>query len=61
MTEPDEDGYRLLDFEVNGSIREIKVLDKNLEVKTDEELKQINLILHILDPQFQEQLVSSCQ
>ena len=57
MTEPDEDGYRLLDFEVNGSIREIKVLDKNLEVKTDEELKQINLILHILDPQFQEQLV----
>ena len=39
MTEPDEDGYRLLDFEVNGSIREIKVLDKNLEVKTDRRVK----------------------
>lgn len=35
----DEDGYRLLDFEVNGSIREIKVLDKNLEVKTDRRVK----------------------
>ena len=39
MTEPDEDGYRLLDFEVNGSIRETKVLDKNLEVKTDRRVK----------------------
>ena len=39
MTEPDKDGYRLLDFEVNGSIREIKVLDKNLEVKTDGRVK----------------------
>ena len=29
----------LLDFEVNGSIREIKVLDKNLEVKTDRRVK----------------------
>lgn len=57
MTEPDEDGYRLLDFEVNGSIREIKVLDKNLEVKTDRRVKADKLILHILDPQFQEQLV----
>ena len=39
MTEPDDEGYRLLDFEVNGSIREIKVLDKNLEVKTDRRVK----------------------
>lgn len=39
MSEPDEDGYRLLDFEVNGSIREVKVLDKHLEVKTDGRLK----------------------
>lgn len=39
MSEPDEDGYRLLDFEVNGSIREIKVLDKNLEVKADGRVK----------------------
>ena len=30
---------QLLDFEVNGSIREIKVLDKNLEVKTDRRVK----------------------
>ncbi len=39
MSEPDEDGYRLLDFEVNGSIREIRVLDKNLEVKADGRVK----------------------
>ena len=39
MSEPDEDGYRLLDFEVNGSIREIRVLDKNLEVKADRRVK----------------------
>lgn len=39
MSEPDEDGYRLLDFEVNGSIREIKILDKNLEVKADGRVK----------------------
>ena len=39
MSEPDEDGYRLLDFEVNGSIREIKVLDKNLEVNADGRVK----------------------
>ena len=39
MSEPDEDGYRLLDFEVNGSIREVRVLDKNLEVKADGRVK----------------------
>ncbi|MDD4370626.1 MAG: pyruvate carboxylase [Anaerostipes sp.] len=39
MTEPDEEGYRLLSFEVNGAVREIKVLDKNLEVKADHRLK----------------------
>lgn len=57
MTEPDKDGYRLLDFEVNGSIREIKVLDKNLRLRQTEESRQINQIQHILDQQFQEQLV----
>ena len=39
MSEPDQEGYRLLDFEVNGSIREIRILDKNLEVKTDRRVK----------------------
>ncbi len=57
MTEPDEDGYRLLDFEVNGSIREIKVLDKNLEVKTDRRVKADKSNPAHLDKQSQEQLV----
>ena len=35
MSEPDEEGKRALSFEINGSIREIKVLDKNLEIKSD--------------------------
>jgi pyruvate carboxylase len=39
MTEPDTEGMRTLAFEVNGSMREIKVLDKNLEVKADHRLK----------------------
>ena len=32
-SEPDEDGYRTLMFQVNGSIRNVKILDKKLEIK----------------------------
>lgn len=39
MSEPDEDGCRLLEFEVNGSMREVKILDRNLEVKADHRIK----------------------
>ncbi len=39
MSEPDDESYRNLTFEVNGSRRVVKVLDKNLEVKTDRRLK----------------------
>ena len=39
MSEPDENGYRLLEFEVNGSMREVKILDRNLEVKADHRIK----------------------
>lgn len=39
MSDPDADGFRTLTFEINGVMREIKVLDKNLEVKSDGRLK----------------------
>lgn len=39
MSDPDEDGYRVLTFEVNGMLRELKVLDKTLEVLVDRKLK----------------------
>lgn len=39
MSEADDKGYRTLQFEVNGFYREIRVLDKNFEVKTDRRLK----------------------
>lgn len=39
MSEPDEEGNRILTFEINGSMRDIKILDKNLEVKSDRKLK----------------------
>ena len=38
-SEPNEEGYRTLTFEVNGVIREVSVLDKNLEVKSDRKIK----------------------
>ena len=38
-SEPDEKGYRTLQFEVNGFYREIHILDKNFEVKADRKLK----------------------
>ena len=39
MSDPDKDGYRTLTFEVNGILREQKVLDKTLEVLEDRKLK----------------------
>ena len=39
MSDPDKDGYRVLTFEVNGILRELKVLDKTLEVLEDRKLK----------------------
>ncbi|WP_458398856.1 pyruvate carboxylase [Anaerotignum sp.] len=39
MTEPNAEGIRSLTFEINGVMREIKVLDKHLEVKSDGKLK----------------------
>ena len=39
MTDPNEDGYRTLTFEINGIMREVTILDKSLEVKSDRRLK----------------------
>jgi len=39
MSEPDKEGMRSLSFVVNGSIRNIKVLDNKLSLKTDRKLK----------------------
>lgn len=39
MSEPDAEGFRTLTFEINGSVRDVKVLDKNLEVQSDGKLK----------------------
>ena len=39
MTEPNGEGYRKLTFEINGIMREITILDKSLEVKSDRRLK----------------------
>ena len=39
MSEPDEDGYRNLTFEINGIMREVRILDKSREVKSDRKLK----------------------
>ncbi|MDD5944975.1 MAG: pyruvate carboxylase [Clostridia bacterium] len=39
MTEPNEEGYRTLTFEINGIMREVSILDKSLEVKSDRKLK----------------------
>ncbi|MGN0134683.1 MAG: biotin/lipoyl-containing protein, partial [Anaerotignum sp.] len=39
MSEPNAEGFRSLTFEINGVMREIKVLDKHLEVKSDGKLK----------------------
>jgi pyruvate carboxylase len=38
-SDPNEDGVRTLMFQVNGSIRNVKILDKNLEIKSDLRLK----------------------
>lgn len=39
MSEPNEEGKRTLTFEINGQMREVKVQDNNLEVKSDRKLK----------------------
>ncbi len=39
MSDPDEKGYRSLQFEVNGFYREIRILDKHYEIKADNRLK----------------------
>lgn len=38
-SDPDPNGYVNLVFEINGSMREIKILDKTLEVKSDRRVK----------------------
>ena len=39
MSDADEHGIRTLTFEVNGSVREVRITDKNQEVKADRKLK----------------------
>lgn len=39
MSEPDQNGWRTLEFEVNGFYREVRILDKHFEVKADRRLK----------------------
>lgn len=39
MSEPDEEGKRVLSFEVNGSVREVTIVDEKQEVKSDRRLK----------------------
>ena len=50
---------RTLAFEVNGSMREVKILDKNLEVKADHRLKADKKNPGHLDLQFRVQSVES--
>ena len=38
-SDPDSAGYRTLEFEVNGFYREVRILDRNYEVKADRRLK----------------------
>lgn len=39
MSSPDDEGKRILSFEVNGSVREVAIVDEKLEVKSDRKLK----------------------
>ncbi|SDB20137.1 pyruvate carboxylase [Eubacterium oxidoreducens] len=39
MGDPDDEGYRTLEFEVNGCMRQVRILDEKLEVKSDSHLK----------------------
>ena len=39
MSDPNEQGVRTLTFEVNGSMREVQIVDHNEEVKADRKLK----------------------
>ena len=38
-SEPDANGYRTLEFEVNGFYREVRILDRHFEVRADRRLK----------------------
>ena len=38
-SDPDPNGVRILSFLVNGSVRTVRIQDKNLEVKSDNKLK----------------------
>lgn len=39
MTDPDKEGNRTLTFEINGVMRDVKIVDKNLAVRSDRKLK----------------------
>ena len=39
MSEPDNEGKRMLTFEVNGSVREVPIVDEKLAVQSDNKLK----------------------
>lgn len=39
MSAPNDEGKRTLVFEVNGSVREVSILDEKMEVKSDRKLK----------------------
>lgn len=39
MSDPDKEGFRVLTFQVNGSMRNVKIQDKNLKIKTDRRMK----------------------
>ena len=39
QSEPNEEGYRTLTFEVNGAMREVKILDKHQAVTAERRLK----------------------
>lgn len=38
-SEPDQNGVRILTFQINGMLRTVKIQDKNLEIKADRKLK----------------------
>lgn len=39
MSSPDDEGKRTLTFEINGSVREVSIIDEKMEVKTDRKLR----------------------
>lgn len=53
--DPDEEGIRTLTFQVNGSLRHVKIQDKSLKVNSDRRLKADKAILSIWVPLFRAQ------